>query len=174
MRKSITRYAPLLGILMVAPGALAAQSPRPLREGDRLRVTIADSASAVMGRLVAVDNTTLFLQDAPVKRDRLTVYPPSMNIPVISVLKLEVRHGRSAGGRNAFIGTMLGMFVAGYSAKVYGYRATKNCSCDDPGYGELLAIPVGLLGGVVGGIAGYSLSPVRWDTVPVPQNISRQ
>lgn len=57
----------------------------------------------------------------------------------------------SAHGSSRVRNAVLGALAVAAAGGGIGYLWTRDCGCDDPGYGALIGLPIGAIGGAVAG-----------------------
>jgi hypothetical protein len=158
MRATSTTLLALLSMVGVA----SAQSVQPVATGARVRVTTADNPSAVVGELVAVNDSALLV--------RRQVDSNDVSIPRSLVHRLEVSRGTSRG-TSARRGALIGLAIGG----MVGFLAGEDCSsedfiCFDRGSTAAIGMASGVsIGGLIGLVTGGA---ERWRDTAVPMTLS--
>ena len=151
----------LLALLSIA-GVASAQSAQPVPTGARVRVTTASNPSAVIGELVAVNDSAL-----SVRRQRDS---GDVSIPRSLVHRLEVSRGTSRGA-SAGKGALIGLAIGG----VVGLAAGEDCGSEDfVCFDRGATAAMGMTAGVsIGGLSGLvSGGAERWRDTAVPMSLS--
>ena len=158
MRATSTTLLALLSMVGVA----SAQSAQPVATGARVRVTTADNPSAVIGELIAVNDSALLV--------RRQVDSNDVSIPRSLVHRLEVSRGTSRG-TSARKGALIGLAIGG----MVGFLAGEDCSsedfiCFDRGSTAAIGMASGVsIGGLIGLVTGGA---ERWRDTAVPMTLS--
>ena len=155
MRATLTA---LLGLL----SSVGVASAQPVATGARVRVTTVDNPLAVIGELVAVNDSALLV--------RRQIDSSDVSIPRSLVHRLEVSRGTSRGA-SARKGALIGLAIGG----VVGFLAGEDCSSEDficLDRGSTAAI--GMMSGVsIGGLIGLVTGGAeRWRDAAVPMTLS--
>ena len=152
----------LLTLACTAPAAAqaAASASSPVRPGAEVRV----ASPTTSGQFVVdeMDSEILTLRDSS---------GATLRVPLASLTRLSVSHGRRSAGAGALRGAFLGFAGGAVSGIILGYVAG-----DDPegfvaftaeqkagAYGLLLGVGSGLVGMVV----GLASPGERWESVPL-------
>ena len=145
----------LLALLSVV-GVASAQTTQTLPRGTRVRVTPATPTQVVVGRLIAVTDSSLV-----VRRDR-----GDLAIPHSVIQRLEVSQG-TRRGKSALRGALLGSVIGG----VVGYYSVTENSyyVDQQGGAAIGAIYGAVCGSLIGLLVG---SFERWRDTAVPMSLS--
>jgi hypothetical protein len=144
--------------LLHPPLVLHAQSGQMLTSGTRVRIAAPAVADTLLVGLVAFHvGDTLTLAPAT-RRAQL------MEVPLLSIERLEVSRGQRLNGSNAALGAILG----GGAGALGGYAAASLSSCSGIacGAGEAVgAIAGGVVGSLLGALLGaeIGLGPERWE-----------
>lgn len=160
MRATSTTLLALLSLVGVAPAP--AQIAQPVPMGARVRVTTTTHPSAVIGQLIAVDDSALVV--------RRQLDSGDVSIPRWLVNRLEVSRGTSRGA-SARRGAVIGLVLGG----VLGFAAGEDCStkdfiCFDRGTTGAVGAMAGLsIGGLIGLVTGGA---ERWRDTAVPMTLS--
>jgi len=161
----------LLSAWTTWPASLAAQEAGVIREGDRIRVTVAEYG----GTLLVGEVMTRSPEALTVNRWQPTVRKwEVVDLPVDSISSLEVNRGtRSNAGKGALLGGVIGGsfgLAAGIAAASYDCNADPwdwdGCSY----WGEAGIIPIstvtfGLLGAGVGALIGTLSRSDQWEPI---------
>jgi hypothetical protein len=155
MRATFTVLVALLSIVGVA----SAQTTETLPRGTRVRIAPATPTRAIVGRLVAVTDSSIV-----VRRDR-----GDLTIPRSVVQRLEISRGTSraaSAGRGALIGAVVGGAIG----------STKGCG---HGGGEFCLEPPaaaavgGVYGAATGSLVGLVVGSIeRWRRTEMPISLS--
>jgi hypothetical protein len=149
------------------------QTPSSVKVGDKVRVsgpTLPQQQSVGVVKIINADSIVL-------ERDS---YPKSVAVPVDSVSKLEVTHGKK---RHTGLGIGLGIIVGAVAFGVAASGSVDEQPCEGAGcvanaLAAGLAEPAivtgavvggALLGGLLGGIIGHTAASDKWETVPLPE-----
>lgn len=146
--------AVLLGADAGAGAAQAAPAPSPLQPGARVRLEwTAEGAGPRRGSVgsAAPDSAGFLLR--PANRDA------PRRVEFAALEKLEVRTYRNS--RTAE-GMLIGL-VAGIAA-AYAFTPHENYDLDPRPF---VAIPVGLVGGAIGGVIGWATADETWTAIPI-------
>ncbi|HJU68459.1 MAG TPA: hypothetical protein VJ650_09430 [Gemmatimonadaceae bacterium] len=149
----------LLAMLFVV-GAASAQTAETLPRGTRIRITPASPAQVVVGRLIAVTDSTLV-----VRHDR-----GDFTFPRSVIRRLEVSRGTSRG-RSAGRGALGGLVVGGVVG--FAWAEVIDCTgfwCFEGGPAAALGATTGLAVGTILGLVVGSFE--RWRDTDVPARLS--
>jgi hypothetical protein len=164
-------------ILSLAAPARGTAQAAPLASGQRVRITVSDSAAARLGgrrwdaRLLAATPDSIALDT--------TLASGPLTIPRDDVVKLERYAGRKAKtGKGALIGLGIGA-VGGAIGMAIGASST-SCSgwfdfyCEDATaeWAATGAVAGGLLGAGIGAIVGGVAKGDSWKTVQMPVTVA--
>ena len=158
MRATSTTLLAFLSMVGVA----SAQSAQPVATGARVRVTTLNNPSAVIGELVAVNDSALLI--------RRQLDSSDVSVPRSLVHRLEVSRGTSRGA-SARKGALIGLAIGG----VVGFAAGEDCSsedfiCFDRGSTAAIGMMSGVsIGGLIGLVTGGA---ERWRDTAVPMSLS--
>ena len=158
MRATSTTLLALLSIVGVA----SAQPEQPIATGARVRVTTVNSPSAVIGELVAVNDSALLV--------RRHLDSSDVSIPRTLVHRLEVSRGTTRGA-SARKGALIGLAIGG----VVGFAAGEDCSSEDfMCFDRGTTAAIGMMSGVsIGGLIGLVTGGAeRWRDTAVPVSLS--
>ena len=158
MRATSTTLLALLSIVGVA----SAQPEPPVVTGARVRVTTMNSSSAVIGELVAVNDSALLV--------RRHLDSSDVSIPRTLVHRLEVSRGTTRGA-SARKGALIGLAIGG----VVGFAAGEDCSSEDfMCFDRGTTAAIGMMSGVsIGGLIGLVTGGAeRWRDTAVPVSLS--
>jgi len=174
----MTRFAMLLLPTLLAAGYAAAQQAPPAA-GDRVRITLTAPAAERLGtrrvdaRLVAATGDSVALDT--------TVAGGPLVVGMGDVAKFERYAGRqSKAGVGALVGLGIGAAAGGIAA--YGFSAGGSCSdglnmdfaCEDTAgtMGLLGAAAGGVVGLLLGAVAGVAASGDDWTSVGAPVRVT--
>lgn len=154
------RRLPLILACLAAFAPALLQAQGPVRPGERVRVLAPSTAdSLIVGRVVALDSTSLLLAPAP--------SGGSLRLPVAGIQQLEVSRGR---GRSTLQGALLGTGIGAAASYAVVHASVRESSCDylcgaaEAG-GAILGGTAGLVVGAL--IGNRSRGPERWQRVPL-------
>ena len=156
-----------LGALIVLLGSSGAAHAQ--KAGDRVRVAM-ESGPRVTGRLERMSGDTLVMMG----RDSIL-----HTIPLASVRRMDVAHGRGSRVRGTLRGAAIGMGVGIAVGAAVG-ALTYEDGCRDPGFcldfgrgfdAYLGGIMGGAAGALVGGARGATRDPTRWVSVPAAPRV---
>ena len=157
----------LVAVLACVPlTRITAQEPRPVKVGDRVRVTAPDVRSAGIVQLLTADSLVMRPEYVIVMRPEY-VTPNRLAIPLASVTRLELSMPRTLGwqaGQGALYGSTIGVFggsIVGFTACLVPDGAI-NCA-------RAGAVIFGAGGALVGAIIGAMTTGTRWEEVPLSQ-----
>ena len=167
-------FAAVTLLTLAAPGRAAAQAA-PLAAGERVRITVSDSAAARLGAR-RWDSRLLTASADSIALDTTLASGPLV-IPTGEILKLERYAGRKAKtGKGAAIGTGIGAALGGLGLAIGA--ATSSCSgwdlycSEDAGIWGALGFAGGaLVGAGVGAIVGSFVQGDSWKAVEVPVKV---
>lgn len=167
-------FAAVTFLILAAPGRAAAQAA-PLTAGERVRITVSDSAAARLGarrwdsRLLAASADSIALDT--------TLASGPLVIPKGEILKVERYTGRKEKtGKGAVIGMGIGAGLGGLGLAIGA--ATSSCSgwdlycSEDAGIWGALGFAGGaLVGAGVGAIVGSFVQGDSWKAVRIPVEV---
>ena len=145
------RHAMLLLALAALARGVAAQDTLKVEPGERVRLTLSSSGSAVVGVLVAQDRDSLRVRPRP--------DAPPVAFPRAGVAGVDASLGRHG---HAGTGALVGLVAGGAAGAALGSSCGGDFLCPGAGGGALLLGGTGLL---FGALVGVFVRSERWESV---------
>ena len=154
----------IAAMISAAPVKLGAQEHWPVAPRDRVRVTLKQDHSAVVGTIETIEGNALVIQPKT---------PGVRTVALRDIAKLEISRGERTGAlKGAAAGFVIlglaGAFAQGTVCEAdFGVPSGTGSREPCPGKAALVGVGTGAVGALLGAVIGSFIRTDRWDEAPL-------